>query len=74
MPRSADLAPSRNGLTLMSVTSTEISAAARHLWILISASAASRLWFILEVACADAQREVIARCSKDEERGGEAPV
>ena len=39
MPLSADFAPSRNGLTLMSVTSTEICAAARHLLILISVSA-----------------------------------
>ena len=37
---SADLAPSRNGLPLMSSTSTEIFAATRHLLILISVSAA----------------------------------
>ena len=78
MPFSAGFAPSRNGLTLMSSTSTEVCAAARHLSILISASAAfgsflQLRWLTAHADCADTQRKVIARFSEGEGGGGEDP-
>ena len=55
--------------SFMSATSTEIFAPARIFLIFISAT-----WFVLEVDCADAQREVIARFSEGEGGGREVPA
>ena len=58
----------------MSATSTEIFAAVRNLLILISVLAVNGPFLRLEVDCADAQRELIARFSEGEGGGGKVPV